>query len=121
MNVRPGATTPLGDIRVENNHLSGGHLHVIVSAGPSTTPRHGFTFINNTTDTDKFYNGGYLARQPLIFVPGNWDDVTISGNHDHGNGRPAAIQVNPAATNVTIGVNDFVGFKVGTTGPPPSS
>ena len=110
MNLSPG-NTPLSGIRVENNHLFSGHMRVLASAGPSTIARVGFTFIGNTTDTTNQYTGGYLAWTPLIWVPGDWDNVTITNNHDVGTANATAVMVNAASTNVTTTPNDFVGFK----------
>jgi len=113
MQLRAGSTTPLGNIRVENNHLVSGHFHVIASAGPSTTVRTGFTFIGNTTDETSPYGGG--TQNPLLFVPGKWDSVTVTGNHDVGGPNAVAVVTSPGATNVTVGPNNWSGFQPGTT------
>ena len=111
MSLAPLPRTPLHDITISHNHLWTGHFRITASGGSGGTHRSGFVFTDNTTDTDSDYAGGYLARTPLVFVPGWWDGVTITGNHDHGAGKATAVSVSPVATNVTVTPNTFVGFK----------
>jgi hypothetical protein len=111
MNLAPLPRTPLHDITISHNHLWTGHFRITASGGAGGTHRTDFTFTDNTTDAATDYAGGYLARTPLVFVPGWWDGVTITGNHDHGATKATAVSVSPVATDVTVAPNEFVGFK----------